>query len=156
MNVELARNPENEAERFAFRRITGVLQKRFASAKDIQNRNPDFRMFIVMPPVAEEDPVFGRIRLTSLENAEKTLLPTEDNKKEFFDIGLPLEIVSTENPELAHLGREGFFVYYPDFSADEGVVVHQDNFRTELPPEFMDLMDDTVVAVPMKQRPLTA
>lgn len=155
MNMEHIRNQENEAEQFAFRRIVGVLQKRFASALAIHNRNPDFRMFVVMPQMTKDDPVFGRIRLTSLDNAEKALLPTED-KKEFFDIGLPLEVVSTENPEIAHLGREGFFMYYPGFSSSEGVVVHTDNFREELPSEFMDLMDDTVVAVPMKQRPLTA
>lgn len=155
-SIESARNQEQEAEQFAFRRLFGALQKRFESALDIHRRNPDYRMFVVMTPMAEGEPAFARIRLTSLSNAEYILAPTEETKRDFFDVGLPLAVPSTENPELAQLGRDAYFVHYNGFSSDEGVVIGVHNFRTDLPESFIELMNDDVVAIPLRQRPLTA
>lgn len=153
---ESVRNQEQEAEQFAFRRLFGALQKRFDSALDIHRRNPDYRMFVVMTPMSEGEPAFARIRLTSLSNAEYVLAPTEETKDDFFDVGLPLEIPSIENPELAHLGSDGYFIHYNGFSSDEGAVINAQNFRSELPESFIALMNDDVVAIPLRQRPLTA
>ncbi len=154
-SIESVHNQEQEAEQFAFRRIFGVLQKRFDSALDIHRRNPDYRMFVIMTPIAEGEPAFARIRLTSVRNAEYALMPTDETKHDFFDIGLPLEVASTENPEAAHLGRDGYFMYYSGFASDEGMLINAQNFRSELPEPFVSLMNDDVVAIPLRQRPLT-